>query len=30
MAAGGRVVINRIVEGFSTTGTIQTIKTHFS
>jgi phosphoribosylamine--glycine ligase len=30
MAAGGRVVINPIVEGFSTTGTIQTIKTHFS
>mgnify|MGYP000959679981 CR=1 FL=1 len=30
MAAGGRVVINPIVEGFSTTGTIQTIKAHFS
>ena len=30
MAAGGRVVINPIVEGFSTTGTIQAIKAHFS
>ncbi|MFZ9209016.1 MAG: D-glycero-beta-D-manno-heptose 1-phosphate adenylyltransferase, partial [Sediminibacterium sp.] len=30
MAAGGRVVINPIVEGFSTTGTIQQIKAHFS
>jgi D-beta-D-heptose 7-phosphate kinase/D-beta-D-heptose 1-phosphate adenosyltransferase len=29
-AAGGRVVINPIVEGFSTTGTIQQIKAHFS
>jgi D-beta-D-heptose 7-phosphate kinase/D-beta-D-heptose 1-phosphate adenosyltransferase len=30
MAAGGRLVINPIVEGFSTTGTIQQIKAHFS
>ena len=30
IAAGGRVVINPIVEGFSTTGTIQQIKAHFS
>jgi len=30
MASGGRVVINPIVEGFSTTGTIQQIKAHFS
>lgn len=30
IAAGGRVVINPIVAGFSTTGTIQAIKTHFS
>ncbi len=30
MAAGGRVVINPIVAGFSTTGTIQQIKAHFS
>jgi rfaE bifunctional protein nucleotidyltransferase chain/domain len=30
MAAGGRVVINPIVAGFSTTGTIEQIKTHFS
>lgn len=30
IAAGGRVVINPIVEGFSTTGTIRQIKAHFS
>jgi D-beta-D-heptose 7-phosphate kinase/D-beta-D-heptose 1-phosphate adenosyltransferase len=30
MAAGGRVVINPIVAGFSTTGTIEQIKAHFS
>jgi D-beta-D-heptose 7-phosphate kinase/D-beta-D-heptose 1-phosphate adenosyltransferase len=30
IAAGGRVVINPIVEGFSTTGTITQIKAHFS
>ena len=30
IAAGGRVVINPIVEGFSTTGTIEQIKAHFS
>lgn len=30
IAAGGRVVINPIVEGFSTTGTIAQIKAHFS
>lgn len=30
IAAGGRVVINPVVEGFSTTGTIAQIKAHFS
>lgn len=30
IGAGGRVVINPIVEGFSTTGTIAQIKAHFS
>ncbi|MEN9349704.1 MAG: D-glycero-beta-D-manno-heptose 1-phosphate adenylyltransferase [Bacteroidota bacterium] len=30
IAAGGRVVINPILEGFSTTGTIAQIKAHFS
>jgi D-beta-D-heptose 7-phosphate kinase/D-beta-D-heptose 1-phosphate adenosyltransferase len=30
MSAGGRVVINPILEGFSTTGTIMQIKAHFS
>ena len=30
MEAGGRVVINPIVAGFSTTGTIEQIKAHFS
>jgi D-beta-D-heptose 7-phosphate kinase/D-beta-D-heptose 1-phosphate adenosyltransferase len=30
IAAGGRVVINPIIEGFSTTGTIAQIKAHFS
>jgi D-beta-D-heptose 7-phosphate kinase/D-beta-D-heptose 1-phosphate adenosyltransferase len=30
MAAGGRVVINPIVEGFSTTGIIQQIKSSYS
>ena len=30
MAVGGRVVINPIVAGFSTTGTIEQIKAHFS